>query len=143
LVLRVPTHRVDDARTLEGASLAVDGFVVEVGVAAARVLAPCADQFARHVVGDTNETEAQFTRRIAALLEARGISPRKLLCGRAGVVHLPAANLPTRSLLVGALTVPEARALQNEPLGEGRLLGCGLFVPHKGTAPVYEEREVP
>lgn len=134
LVLRLPPARVGAARRLEGVLLDVAGCPLAVGEATLRTLAPQPEQFARYVASAAGESEGAFLHRIAGALEARAIPARRLLCGRSAALHTPQGTLLTRSLLVADLRGDEARALQQTPLGEGRLLGCGLFVPHKSIA---------
>ncbi|MDH3609566.1 MAG: hypothetical protein OEQ24_10045 [Gammaproteobacteria bacterium] len=44
----------------------------------------------------------------------------------------------TRSLMIDGLKIEESIYLQQRGLGEGRLVGCGLFMPHKGIEAVGE-----
>ena len=46
-----------------------------------------------------------------------------------GIIH-------TRSLMVADLRKSESVKLQEQGIGEHRLLGCGLFVPQKGIESV-------
>ena len=43
--------------------------------------------------------------------------------------------------MVAALPAAASLALQQQGLGDGRLMGCGLFVPHKGIEAVGHSNE--
>jgi hypothetical protein len=43
--------------------------------------------------------------------------------------------------MVADLEAEESVALQQQGLGQGRMLGCGLFVPHKGIDTVFDIQE--
>ncbi len=86
-----------------------------------------------------------------------GITPTKLLCGMTSRIDVtgerigsrsrrcPTSCIPAvvraRSLMVAALSADASLALQQRGLGDGRLLGCGLFVPHKGIEAVRDPNE--
>ena len=135
LVLRVPARRADDVAALCGRRLDVGGHALVVGALQPRRLKPAATVFARYVI-DEDEDEERFIERTAADLEARSISARKLLCGRSSRIESEHGPLAARGLLVADLDTRESLALQYRGIGPGRLLGCGLFVPHKDAGPV-------
>ena len=43
--------------------------------------------------------------------------------------------------MVAELTPEHSIRLQQAGLGEGRKMGCGLFIPHKGIKPVKQDSE--
>jgi len=141
LVLRLPRARLDEARALEGRTLDVAGHPLEVGASKVRELGPSETLFARYVAHAPEEAEPDFVARVAKELSARGLRVRKLLCGQAHRLQAPAGVLHTRSLMVADLAPGDSVRLQEQGLGEARALGCGLFVPHKGIAPVREGGE--
>ena len=58
-----------------------------------------------------------------------------------GITHkmnFPAGPVFTRSLMVAELQPEQSVRLQQLGLGDGRTIGCGLFLPHKGIAAVKE-----
>ena len=61
---------------------------------------------------------------------------RKLLCGRSHRIVSAQRMFTARSLMIADLGPEESLAVQCRGIGPGRLLGCGLFVPHKGIGPV-------
>ena len=136
LVLRVPIHRAAETARLCGQRLDIDGCVLAVGAWQPRPLKPADTLFARYVVDEENEDEEHFVERVAAQLEARSIAVRKLLCGRSHRIESEHGVQVARSLLIADLGHAESLAVQCWGIGPGRLLGCGLFVPHKDIGSV-------
>lgn len=141
MTLRVPRHRIDDARGLTGEKLDIDGYSLEVGKAKVKLFSTLPTQFARYVVvpeGVSHGDEAAFMEYAVEELKALDIRVRKLLCGRAHALQLPDGDLQTRSIMLADLELEEAIVLQQEGIGPHRKLGCGLFMPHKGIKAVHE-----
>jgi len=69
------------------------------------------------------------------------ISVSKMICGKTGLIRTDAENIFTRSLMIADLKPDESVRLQKQGIGEGRNLGCGIFVPHKGIDAVYNVQE--
>ena len=136
LVLRVPVRRAEAASGLCERRLDIDGCEVATGTRRARPLAPAGTVFARYVVDQEGGDEARFVERVASALEALSVSARKLLCGRSHRIVSARRVLTARSLLIADLAAEESLAIQCRGIGPGRLLGCGLFVPHKDIGPV-------
>ena len=136
LVLRVPARRADDARALGDRRLEVGGCALVTGMPRNRPLRPASTVFARYVVDDDGDGEDRFVERVATDLESRPINARKLLCGRAHRIDAAGGALTARSVLIADLGRAESLAIQCRGIGTGRLLGCGLFVPHKDIGPV-------
>jgi len=138
LTLRLPRQRLAVAGNLSGRSLDVAGHCLQVGEARARPLLACATLFARYVVcaDSEHQDEEVFIDWVAGVLRDMGITPTKLLCGMTSRIDVPPAPLMTRSLMVAALPRDASLELQRRGLGNGRLKGCGLFVPHKGIEAV-------
>lgn len=145
LTLRLPRERLTQAGALSGCSLDVGGHRLQVGKASARPLMASSTLFARSVIGDDGhqEDEERFIDWVAEALRALGIEPTKLLCGMTSHIELPRERLQARSLMVAALAPDASLELQRRGLGGGRLMGCGLFVPHKGIEAVGEANEEP
>jgi CRISPR-associated protein Cas6 len=135
MVLRLPKERLGQARRLVGATLDVGGCPLEVGKSSVRPLSTLPTLFARYVATPPESDEQQFLSHAAGLLEGEGCPVRKLVCGRAHVIRTPGGDILTRSLMVADLEVQASVKLQQQGLGPGRQLGCGLFLPHKGVGP--------
>ena len=130
LVLRLPQHRIQDARHLCGKTLEIAGNAMRVDAAAIRSLSTITTLFSRYVVAD-EDTENAFLEAMLAQLKAMGIRPTKMLCGMKKVIRTPEKPIRTGSLMLADLGAEEAVTLQQQGLGPLRLLGCGLFIPHK------------
>jgi CRISPR-associated protein Cas6 len=143
LTLRLPRARLADARALSGTTLDVGGHRLQVGEAAERPLKPSSTLFARYVICNDShyEDEECFIDWVADRLRAMAITPTKLLCGMSSRIEAPREHLQARSLMVAALPANASLALQRQGLGDGRLMGCGLFVPHKGIEAVRDADE--
>lgn len=133
LGLRLPVHRFDDAAALVGRTLDVAGWRLRVDKVALRPLSRITTLFSRSVLLD-GEDEAAFSAAAVAELDALGIRPGRLVCGRTTVVATPARDYETRSVMVAGLAPEQSLALQRRGLGAERRLGCGLFIPHKDIA---------
>ncbi len=101
--------------------------------------------FARYVFipgeVDSIEDEEIFLNNAAEMLRSEGIQVKKMMSGRAHVLRMPDRNLLTRSLMIDGLKIEESIYLQQHGLGDGRLVGCGLFIPHKGIDAVGEAQQ--
>ena len=134
--LRLPQHRLDDARELSGKRLDIDGHPLEIGNSEVYLLSSLATLFARYVVTEQSKDEATFLGEAAEQLQAMDIPARKLLGGITHSLDFPGGPVFTRSLMVADLEPEHSVRLQQVGIGEGRIFGCGLFLPHKGINPV-------
>lgn len=134
LALRLSRHRVADAATLLGRTLEVDGWPLRVDRITLRPLSRMTTLFSRGVVFTGADDEAAVLAAADDELDALGIQPVQMLCGRITPVATPACTYQTRSLLLTGLTPEHSLALQKHGLGAARKLGCGLFIPHRGIA---------
>ncbi|MGB0722607.1 MAG: type I-MYXAN CRISPR-associated protein Cas6/Cmx6 [Gammaproteobacteria bacterium] len=138
LTLRVPKNRVPDCEALRGKVLNLNGHEVEVsGGVEIKPLSALTTIFSRYVLAQSGESEDDFLHRIVATLaDERDIRVRKILCGRE--TRFAAADGPcsARSVMLAEIDKEESVRLQQHGLGAGRLMGFGLFIPHKGIAPV-------
>ena len=133
LTLRLPAERVASAMGLQGETLDLGEYRIRLGQASTRILSTYDVQFSRHVVTEPDMTEEGFLASAAEALRMLDIEPRKMMSGMAQQLRTPDGPVHTRSLLVADLEPREAVRLQEAGMGPGRLLGCGLFVPHKGV----------
>jgi CRISPR-associated protein Cas6 len=139
--LRIPRHRLEDARKLTGHTLDIDGHPLEVGSSDVFLLSSLSTLFSRYVMTGEDVDEAAFLEEAARGLQAAGIPCRKLLGGIGHTMQFPDGPVHTRSLMVAELEPEHSIRLQQLGLGEGRNIGCGLFLPHKGIKPVNDEKE--
>lgn len=114
---------------------------LHVGDSSIRRLSSLGNLYSRAVCCDPQQSEPEFLEQSAAALQRLGIDVARMICGRCGEVRSDDGSLFTRALLVADLKPAESVILQQRGLGEGRLLGCGLFVPHKGIDAVFTAQE--
>mgnify|MGYP006280014753 FL=1 len=140
LSIRVPEARVPELKAaLEGRILDVGGAELGIGVGKPKMLAQATTLFARYVAGPEGLDEETFLHWAAAQLrEQLDIRLRKALCGKQTPLATPDGALPTRSLMLADLKREESLRLQQHGLGPHRLMGCGLFIPHKGIDAVHK-----
>ncbi len=136
LRLRLPKQRFDDARALVGATLDAGGYEIAVGAAAVHPLSRETTLFTRRLAAPAHGGEHAFLERAASLLRQKGIVARKMMSGRRRVVRVPDGDIVVSSLMVGGLTFDETVRLQQQGLGDGQKLGCGIFLPHKSIEAV-------
>lgn len=141
LRLRIPRHRLEDARKLTGQTLDVDGHPLEIGASNVFLLSSLPTLFARYVMTAADVDENDFLEEAARGLEAAGIPCRKMLGGISHTMQFPDGPVHTRSLMVAELEPEQSVRLQQVGLGAGRSIGCGLFLPHKGIKPVNDEKD--
>ncbi|SDW19800.1 type I-MYXAN CRISPR-associated protein Cas6/Cmx6 [Thiocapsa roseopersicina] len=135
LTLRVPRHRVTEMlRDLPGAKLDLGGETLVVGEGKTKPLSTETTLFSRYVALDlADEDEGAFLETAARALAEMDIRVRKAVCGRTNRLATPAGPISTRSLMLAGLTQDESIRLQQRGLGYHPLLGCGIFIPHKGV----------
>lgn len=141
LTLRLPKHRIEDAQnTLLGVNLNIDGHRMTIGKAKTKSLAKQGTIFCRNLVLEPGEVEDEmrFLRRMVEEMSKRNIQVKKAMPGKRIDVHTPNGPITTRSLMVANLTTDDSVALQQHPMGTHRLLGCGIFLPHKGIEAVKQ-----
>ncbi|MGE5154828.1 MAG: type I-MYXAN CRISPR-associated protein Cas6/Cmx6 [Bdellovibrio bacteriovorus] len=141
LVIRTPQHRIGDLLAqLPGTNLEVGGCPMAIGEGRTKPLSRETTLFARYVVSLPGQDEERFLANAARALGEMGIGVRKALCGKSTPLETPSGPLHTRSLLLADLSLEESFLLQRLGLGPGRLMGCGVFIPHKGVDPVAKAR---
>jgi CRISPR-associated protein Cas6 len=146
LTIRAPRTRVADILSqLPGSQLELGGYPLTVGAGKVKPLTKDATLFARYVVTGTgmeeDQDEQDFLLAVARALAGMGIQIRKALCGKTTALATPDGPLPTRSLMLADLTMNESIRLQQNGLGTHRLMGCGIFIPHKGIDSVKGKGE--
>jgi CRISPR-associated protein Cas6 len=134
LALRVRRERVPDALTLAGATLDVAGSTLVVGAGGERALRAWATLYARQVTTGVAD-EAQFQEDAVRRLAAMGVAC-ECISGRrrtfvAGDREIVAFGLALHNVMPG-----DSLRVQCEGIGGERVLGCGIFVPHKSIAAV-------
>lgn len=135
LMLRLPRYRAEEARQLSGKSLDLAGHELRIGEPTLRPLGSMSTLYARFVATGSEE-EVRFCEDVARELEQEGVKGQ-FICGRRHVLQQGEAAMVSYSLMVHGLTQEHSLRLQQQGLGLGRKLGCGVFVPHKSIQAVY------
>jgi CRISPR-associated protein Cas6 len=140
-MLRLPKQRVEEASKLAGTVLNVSGNDLVLTSPKQKSLSVLTTIFSRYVITNELEDEEAFLSQAAEMLRKESIQVNKMMSGRAHVLRMPGKDLLTRSLMIDGLKIEESIYLQQNGLGEGRLMGCGLFIPHKGIEAVGEAQQ--
>lgn len=141
--LAIRVHR-DDREAVERISqqaLQIGGQAIHIEESSARPLSMLGSLHARAICCDREQPEMDFLAQVAQEMRQLGIDVARMICGRSGEIRTAAGPVATRALMVADLKPEESVLLQQHGLGERRLLGCGLFVPHKGIDAVYTAQE--
>jgi len=136
LALRVSRDAVAGVQALAGRTLDLAGCEIRLGAPQLRELLPHTTLYAHFVdAGDADE---------AGFLAAAGEELARLevrcqrICGREQRLRGPQHTLHGYSLMLHGLRQAAALRILERGLGEHRLMGCGVFVPHRSAAAVGE-----
>ena len=140
LALRLPRHRLREARELCGTTLNVGPDPLTVEDSRPYPLQAQSTLFSRYIAIKA-EDEEEFLQQCAGQLRGIGIDPPRVMAGRTHTVASDEALLHCRSLMLDGLDPVQSLGVQQQGLGPERLLGCGLFFPHKSIAPVSVARD--
>jgi len=135
LVLRIPQTRVADAETLVGHTLDLNGHTLQVGKMKPRTFLPFSNIYA-HFVDTGSGSEEQFVQDVMRELDGHFQVRCGFICGKQQTLQGPEGILHGYSLMLHDLPPHKSLRLQDEGMGHNRLLGCGIFIPHKSIAPV-------
>lgn len=133
LTLRLPQHRIDQARTLAGSNLDL-GAELRLGEPHVRALRPTSTQYSPMVVFG-HADEAAFLAECGRALAAIDVGGH-VVCGKAQARLGETGEMRGFSLMVHGLSAAHALRLQRHGLGSARKIGCGIFVSHKTAAAV-------
>lgn len=132
LFLRIPKSRITVTQTLSGTTLDVGGYAVGLRDMKEKPFTNTSVIFARYVLSSAQEDESSFLRRmVKEVKQVADFTVKKMLCGKSHTLRTPDGVLHTRHLMIADLDNDPSIKLQQYGLGDGRKLGCGLFMPHK------------
>jgi CRISPR-associated protein Cas6 len=137
LFIRVPKARVDDMQQLIGQTLDLAGHALEIGSFKTREFSPFANIYA-HFVDTGSATEEQFVQDVMRELDGHFQLRCGFICGRRQTLQSTSGPLHGYSLMLHDVPPHKSLQLQDEGMGRNRLLGCGIFIPHKSIAPVVQ-----
>ena len=138
LYMRVPKARVPDTEILVGKTLDLSGHPLTIGKFKTRSFSPFSNIYA-HLVDTGSESEEQFVQDVMRELDGRYQLRCGFICGKRQSISSKQGPLHGYSLMLHDVPPHKSLRLQDEGLGRNRLLGCGLFIPHKSIAPVVPE----
>ena len=138
LFVRVPKARVDDMQQLIGKTLDLGGHALTLGSFKTRDFSPFANIYA-HFVDTGSATEEQFVQDVMRELDGHFQLRCGFICGKRQTLQSASGPLYGYSLMLHDVPRHKSLQLQDEGIGRNRLLGCGIFIPHKSIAPVVPE----
>jgi CRISPR-associated protein Cas6 len=141
LQLRIPATRLADAQALSGQTIKLGAHSLKIGSSKPKSLNSLDTLFARQLVSEASESEHEFLTQIVQELKTLGIPVKKALCGKLMSLQTAEGPLECRSLLLADLDAKSSLLLQEQGLGQHRLLGCGIFIPHKGIQPIQMHQD--
>ena len=141
LAIRLQRKDHEEVAGISDQTLQLGGQQLQIGASSMRKLSSMASLYARAICCDPDQSEPEFLAQVAGDLQRLNIKVTRMICGRSGEIRSKRGILFTRALLVADLKPEASVRLQQQGLGEARLLGCGLFVPHRGIDPVYTAQE--
>ena len=135
LFMRVPKARVDDLQVLRGQSLDLMGHSLQIGNFKTRAFRPFAHIYA-HFVDTGSAGEEQFVQDVMRELDGHFKLRCGFICGRQQTMQSTSGPLYGYSLMLHDVPPHKSLQIQDEGLGRNRLLGCGIYIPHKSITPV-------
>jgi CRISPR-associated protein Cas6 len=135
LLVRINIDRFEALGALAGLQLDVMGSLITLGTPHPRALVAHGTLYAYRVASESAD-EVQFMAQIQEELGRLGIAG-EAVCGKRQEFQVsPGCPAPAFSLMLHGLHPAQSLRLQQQGLGPHRLLGCGVFVPHKSAAAV-------
>ena len=134
LLLRVPSRRMHELAAATGLQIDLMGQLLRLGPPQQQALRPHSAMYAYRVAA-AGPHELEFMAMVERDMARLGIAAARV-CGKYQQLGQPGQRLDAFSLLLHEMTPEHALRLQQCGLGEHRLLGCGVFVPHKSAAAV-------
>ena len=134
LLVRVRRERAVELQAMSGALLLLSGGALQLGISQIREVLPHGTLYAYRVAAEGCD-ESAFMASVAQELDSMGVGGERV-CGMHQTVSKGTAVQHAFSLMVHGLSADQSQRLQRTGLGSQRLLGCGIFVPHKSAAAV-------
>jgi len=140
MTIRLPKEHLESAESLVGTTISVDGHDIDIGKSSIKKLSDLPTAFCRSIMIDGCMVEDDFLEWAFEELKTLDITVSKMMAGKERVIKLPGnSERVTRSLMVAEMEKAEAVRLQQHGLGEGRKLGCGIFMPQKDIKAVNSD----
>lgn len=133
LTLRIPIEKLDEVQSLSGEKLTFGSTTLTLGSPKKKLLTNSGIIFSRYVVDLKSSNENDFLSNMAdEIYKKTNFKVKKMLCGKSHTIKTPEDSLKTRHLMIADLDTESSIKLQQLGLGTKKLLGCGIFLPHKG-----------
>lgn len=140
MTIRLSKEYLAEAENLVGQIINVAGYDIELGKTSIKKLSDLPTTFCRSIMIDNRMDEDDFLQWAFNELKALNITVNKMMAGKERIVKLPdGSERITRSLMVAELKQDESIRLQQHGMGEGRKLGCGIFMPQKDIKAVNSD----
>jgi CRISPR-associated protein Cas6 len=130
--LRLPAALIPKVLALAGKRLVIGGDTLRVGVPHVQALRPAPALAARMVTTRNGQDEGRFDREIARQLSALEIAASPIR-GRRRIVRIKDKTVVGYGVRIAGLNAAESLRLQEHGLGGRRKMGCGVFVPVRGS----------
>ena len=136
LIFRVRAERLEDLQKLRGLSLNIAGYplLLGTGLVQSRALLPHSTLYA-YRVATAQDDEVAFVGDVEQALKKLGIRA-EIVCGLRHSLYVGTHRTTAYSMMLHGLSAEQSLHLQVQGLGLHRLLGCGVFVPHRSAAAV-------
>ncbi|NYT52142.1 MAG: type I-MYXAN CRISPR-associated protein Cas6/Cmx6 [Candidatus Vesicomyosocius endoextente] len=132
LIIRLPKNKLNETKQLLGKTLYLDKYKIKIiKFLKPKLLSDIPILFAKKIVCNETMSENDFLQTAFEQLKTLDISVKKMISGLKNHIKTDTQIIHTRSLMVADLKKYESITLQEKGLGNYRLLGCGLFIPHK------------
>lgn len=145
LIVRADTDHCERLiEDLAGTRLDVGDSVMGVLEGRQKPLIPAQTLYARNVFFETNlddENEDAFMQRVVSQCRDLDFDPTRVLTGKSQQLGRASGSITTRSVLIDAVPATISLRLQSSGIGDERLMGCGLFIPHKSIDAVHDTSE--
>lgn len=141
LILRISRSDANKAKELEGENINVLGNNIKIGKSNTKTFLVVRDLISRCVLCDKEQDEEDFLLDIKKELFTHGVPIKKAICGKAKSITINGENRFTRSLMIADLSKENSILLQDIGIGDGRIFGCGIFLPHKSIDAVSGFKE--
>ncbi len=141
LIIRIPKEKIELTKKLEGTELKVFDDILLIGKSYEKPLMPTKDLFSKFVAVNNKISEEEFLVKTENELLEIGISPKNVICGKTNSLQIGSEIKFTRSLMLPGLSKQESLLVQDIGLGEDRIFGCGLFLPHKSIDAISNFKE--
>ncbi len=141
LILRVPRSEVSKTKSLESEVIKVLGSDIKIGKSTTKSFLVVRDLICRFVLCDDSQDEEEFLSSVRNELRNHNIVIKKAICGKTKNLMINGNKKFTRSLMIADLSKENSILLQDLGVGDGRLFGCGIFLPHKSIDAVANFKE--